>query len=354
MLLDTITQKWEAFASSQVGTWTMKGVRYLLVAGILAYLAYRLAGIGWAEVLRSLPTTPWFYVTVLAMYAILPLAEVLIYGRVWDLSARESLPILLRKRVLNTDVVGYSGEVYLFTWAKKHISTNDVRPLAMAIKDNLIISSMMSVLSAVVILVALLTTGYVTPGDVMENPTPGYLVAGGAALVFAIGLVVQFRRSIFTLPRDLIGWMIGVHGGRFLLSNILQVIQWWVVIPEASFSAWATLLAVLIITNRIPLLPSRDLFFAGAGIGMASGLGIPAATMAGMLLVRSALDRILNTGLFGATLLWERTQEAPELTQYIDTRVADNEAAFQDTVRAHEAPENTTKDEPRKPPHENS
>ena len=312
----------------------MKAVRYLLVAGILAYLAYQLAGIGWGEVLSSLPTTPWFYATVLAMYALLPLAEVLIYGRVWGLEARESLPVLLRKRVLNTDVVGYSGEVYLFAWAKQHIATNNVRPLALAIKDNLIISSMMSVLSAVVVLVVLLATGYVTLGDVMENPTPGYLVAGGAALAFAIGLVVQFRRSLFTLPRNLLGWMFAVHGGRFLLSSVLQVVQWWVVIPDAPFSAWATLLVVLIITNRIPLLPSRDLFFAGAGIGMAAGLGIPSAAMAGMLLVRSALDRILNTGLFGATLLWERYQETPELTQYMDAQSEAESKVFQDAPHA--------------------
>ena len=311
----------------------MQAGRYVLVAGILAYLAYQLAGIGWWEVMRSLPTTPWFYVTVLAMYAILPLAEVLIYGRVWGLKARESLPVLLRKRVLNTDVVGYSGEVYLFTWAKQHIAGDDsARPLALAIKDSLVISSIMSVMSAVIILIVLLATGYVALGDVMENPTPGYLVAGGAALAFAIGMVVQFRRSIFTLPSHLLGWMFAAHGGRFMLSSVLQVVQWWVVIPDAPFSAWATLLAVLIITNRIPLLPSRDLFFAGAGIGMASGLGIPAATMAGMLLVRSALDRILNTGLFGVTLLWERYQETPQLTQYMDAEAQNAESEYAETL----------------------
>lgn len=353
MSFATIQQRWQDFADSKTGKRIFRMLRYLLVAGILAYLAYQLAGIGWTEVLRSLPTTPWFYATVLAMYAILPLAEVLIYGRVWGLRAHESLPILIRKRVLNTDVVGYSGEVYLFTWAKKHISTGDVRPLALAIKDNLIISSMMSVASAVVILVALLATGYVTLGDVMQNPTPGYLVAGAAAIAFAVGLLVQFRRSIFTLPSDLLGWMFGVHGGRFLLSSVLQVVQWWVVIPEASFSAWATLLVVLIITNRIPLLPSRDLFFAGAGIGMASGLGIPAATMAGMLLVRSALDRILNTGLFGLTLLWERYQEAPKLTQYMESNPDTSEADMADVLRASSTNPDPDSDSGARP-HENS
>lgn len=328
---------WDAFADSTRGRQSLRVGRYLLVGAILAYLAYQLAGIGWADVLRSFPTTPWFYATVLAMYAILPLAEVLIYSRVWNLDTRASLPILLRKRVLNTDVVGYSGEVYLFGWAKQHLETGTARSLALAIKDNLIISSMMSVASAVGILVVLLATGYVTLGDVMQNPTPGYLVAGGAAIAFAGGLVVQFRRSIFTLPRALLGWMFGVHGGRFLLSNALQVVQWWVVIPEAPFSTWATLLAVLIITNRIPLLPSRDLFFAGAGIGMAAGLGIPQAAMAGMLLVRSALDRILNTGLFGLTLLWERYQEAPQLTSYAHPEAGLDEAIESDAAAATES-----------------
>jgi len=94
MSFATIQQRWQDFADSKTGKRIFKVLRYLLVASILAYLAYQLADIGWTEVGRSLPTTPWFYATVLAMYAILPLAEVLIYGRVWDLSARESLPYL--------------------------------------------------------------------------------------------------------------------------------------------------------------------------------------------------------------------------------------------------------------------
>jgi len=333
-VLNTIRQKWTTFAASTAGKRTLRAVRYLFIAGILGYLAYQLADIGWREVLRSLPTTPWFYATVLAMYAILPLAEVLIYGRAWGLSARESLPVLLRKRVLNTDVVGYSGEVYLFSWAKQRAPEANARTIALAIKDNLIISSMMSVGSAVVILGALLATGYVALDELLADATPGYWIGGSVVVALVIGLIVQFRRSLFTLPGPLLRWMFAVHGGRFLVSNALQVVQWWVVIPDAPFSAWATLLAVLIVTNRIPLLPSRDLFFAGAGIGMAAELGIPVAVVAGMLLVRSALDRILNTGLFGATLLWERYQETPELTQYIDAQPEADSEAFHDTLDA--------------------
>jgi len=202
---------------------------------------------------------------------------------------------------------------------------------------------MMSVGAAVIILLTLLATGYVALDEIMTDATPGYWVGGGVVVALVIGLIVQFRRSLFTLPRNLLGWMFGIHGGRFLLSNVLQVVQWWVVIPDAPFSAWATLLAVLIVTNRIPFLPSRDLFFAGAGIGMAAELGIPVAVVAGMLLVRSALDRILNTGLFGATLLWERYQETPELTQYMDEE-SDSEA-FQDTLRAEETGDSTLPNE---------
>lgn len=325
MSFETLQARWSAFASSTAGKRILTAIRYLLIAGILGYLVYQLSDIGWGEVLRSLPTTPWFYVIVVVMYFILPFSEVLIYGRVWKLKARESLPILLRKRVLNTDVVGYSGEVYLFSWAKQRASEGEARSIALAIKDNLIISSMMSVGTAVVILLALLATGLVALDDFLDNPTSGYLIAGGVVVALGIGLLVQFRRSIFTLPRRFLRWMCAVHGGRFLLSYVLQVAQWWVVIPEAPFSAWATLLAVLIVTNRIPFLPSRDLFFAGAGIGMATGLNIPVATVAGMLLVRSALDRLMNVGFFGGTLLWERYQATPELTQYME-QADENEA----------------------------
>jgi len=303
--LSRLKERWEGFANSTRGKRIINGVRGLLVAGIVGYLIYRLSLIGWGELWTSLPQTPYFYVTVLLMYSILPVSESLIYGMAWDVKPWASLPVLLRKRVLNADVLGYSGEAYLFAYARKNVD-KPARTIALVIKDNLILSGFISVASAIVLLIGLLLSGYVALEAILGNPAPGYIGGAAFALVLAVGLFVQFRGSIFHLGEGLLARIAGLHVTRFLLSYVLQVVQWWVVLPDAPFSAWATLLVVLTVMNRIPFLPSRDLIFAGAGIELSTVLGIPVAPVAGMLLVRSAIDRILNFGFFTATTAWEQ------------------------------------------------
>lgn len=303
--LSHLKERWEGFAKSTRGKRIINGVRGGLVAGIVGYLVYRLSLIGWAELWTSLPQTPYFYVTVLLMYSILPVSESLIYGMAWEVKPWASLPVLLRKRVLNADVLGYSGEAYLFAYARKNVD-KPARAIALVIKDNLILSSFISVATAIVLLVGLLLSGHVALEAILGNPAPGYILGVAFALVLAVGLFVQFRGSIFHLTEDLLAKIAGLHVARFLLGYVLQVVQWWVVLPDAPFSAWATLLVVLVVTNRIPFLPSRDLIFAGAGIEMATALGVPVAPVAGMLLVRSGIDRVLNFGFFTATTAWEQ------------------------------------------------
>jgi len=312
--LSRLKERWDAIAESKRGKRIVKGVRGLLVAGIVAYLVYRLSHIGWGELWTSLPQTPYFYLTVLVMYFILPVSESFIYGMAWRIKPWECIPVLLRKRVLNADVLGYSGEVYLFAYAQKNVDRS-AREVGLVIKDNLILSSIFSVSTAILLLIGLLLSGSVALDAFMENPAPGYVVGGAFVLILAGGLFIKFRGAIFHLSERLLGKIAGIHVGRFLLGYVLQVVQWWVVLPDAPFSAWATLLVVFVVMNRIPFLPSRDLVFAGAGIELSSALGIPVATVAGMLLVRSAIDRMLNLSFFTVTALWERRHGSPIATE---------------------------------------
>lgn len=280
-----------------MGKIVMKGVRWLLISAIVGYLLYQLTEMGWGRFWESLPQTPYFYLTIAAMYLILPGAEVFIYGRIWGMSASESLPLMMRKRVLNADVVGYSGEFFLLAHAKKRLN-RATRTIAGEIKDNLILSSVASILVGVGILVGMLASGYVALNELLGDATPGYVALGAFAFVLLVGLAVRFRRTLFTLGSRTLGFVFSMHLLRFLLSNVLQVVQWWVVLPDAPFSAWATLLVLLVVTNRIPFIPSRDLVFAGVGIEASVSLGVPGPAVAGMLLTRSVIDRVLNVGFF--------------------------------------------------------
>lgn len=306
--LTTWGRRAKAFARSTTGRRLAKGVRALFFIGVVSWLVYRLSGIGWAEVWAERPRTPWFYVIWLGLYFQLPLVEAFIYRAVWKLPIRESLPPILRKRALNQDVVSYSGEAYFFVWARKRLGWSD-REVAGTLKDNAIASSLASWTAAVLLIGVFLYTGQIVLADLIGNQNPLYVTVGLllAAVVVALGL--QFRRSIFTLrPRTVLG-LFGTHLGRFLvLVYVLQILQWWVVLPDAPLSVWATMLAVMTIINRIPLIPSKDLVGIGAVLGMTQLLQASAATIAAMLLVRSVLDKGLNLGLFVSTYLIDRSR----------------------------------------------
>ncbi len=294
-----------AFADTPRGKRIVKYLRGGFIAGVVGLLIYQLSGIGWTEIWRSLPTHPVYYILLLALYLLLPVTESLIYGRLWSLRIRDCMPIMIRKRVLNMDLIGYSGEVYFFAWAKERL-TISTREIVTTIKDNLILSSGASILAAVLLLAGLAATGQIRLTELVENPNPIYIGLGffGAALVGS--LIFRFRDALFSLPRRAIAAIGFTHLSRFFAGYALQIVQWWVVLPSASFETWAILLTVFVLVNRIPFLPSSDLVFISAGAGISPLLDVPVAPVVGMLLTRSAIDRLLNILLFTTTVWRER------------------------------------------------
>jgi len=264
---------------------------------VAVWLAYELFGIGWRELWISRPRTPWFYVAWLGLYLQLPLVEVLIYRAVWKLPLRQSLFPLLHKRTLNQDVVTLLGEAYLFAWARRHLALSDGR-IAGTIKDNLIASSLAS-WTSIVLLVQF--AGQMLLTTFVEEHDPLYLIAIAVATVVLVAMGVRFRRTLLTLKPRTVAALFGIHLGRFLLLvYLLQILQWWAVVPEAPLSLWAAMLVVITIVNRLPFVPARDLVGIGAILGTPLLPGTFEATVAAMLLVRTALDKACNLALWAA------------------------------------------------------
>ena len=305
MTIRTTYDRLAAFAETRKGKRLAKLARGIFVAGVVGLLIYQLSGVGWIDIWKALPTQPLYYVILLAMYVLLPLTESLIYGRLWDLRLGDCLPIMIRKRVLNVDVIGYSGEVYFFMWAKSRLSLPPRRIMA-TIKDNLILSSAASIGAAVLLVLGLASTGQIELGQLVDNPSPVYLGIGLFAAALVGALVFRFRKAILWLPKRVLAAVGAIHLSRFFLGYVLLIAQWWVVIPSASFETWAILLTVFVLINRIPFLPSSDLVFVSAGAGLSPLLDVPVAPVVSMLLVRSVVDRLLNLILFSTTVWRER------------------------------------------------
>jgi hypothetical protein len=309
--LESVRVRASAFAATPRGKLALRVGRGVALVGILAFLAFQLADVGWRNVLDSLPRTPWFYALVLAMYFILPLTEAGVYGWLWRLSPRRLLGVSIRKRVLNADVLGYSGDVYFVIWAHRRLGLSE-RAVWRVYKDNTVLAALASLASAGLLVAGLWFGGFIAFADLVRGQDPVHFVVAGVVVAALYGAAFTFRRTIFSLAARAVVTLVAIHIGRFVLSYTLQILQWWVVIPDAPFEVWGTMLAVVTVMNRLPFVPARDLVSIGAILGMADLLAASEAAIAGMLLARSGFDRLLNAAFFGGSLLWERRHPLPD------------------------------------------
>ncbi len=274
-----------------------KYLRRGVILFIVGIILYQLFEIGWREVLTSLPTHPLFYIIFAILYVSLPIAEVFIYGQIWKVGKWESFKGFLTKRVYNDEVMGYSGEFYLFVWGRKYLDKED-KEILKNIRDCNILSAANSNLVAFTLVGLLVFTGIINLDEMISDVNTVYVILGIViAIVFTV-LAVQFRKYLFSLPLKKTIKIFGIYMIRFLIHHGLMIVQWAVVIPNTPISIWFTFLAIVIVVNRIPFIPSRDLVFMWAGIELSKMLNMATASVAGMLLVSSVLRKVTNLILF--------------------------------------------------------
>jgi hypothetical protein len=139
---------------------------------------------------------------------------------------------------------------------------------------------------------------------------PLYVMAGALLVVVLVALGVRFRRTLFTLGPRTVLTLCAAHLGRYvLLLFVLQVLQWWVVVPDAPLRLWAAMLIVATVVSRAPFIPARDLAGIGAIFGVVTLPAAHEAAIAAMLLTRTVLDKMCNLGLAIANSALDRRKE---------------------------------------------
>lgn len=295
--LELLKNRWQIFSESPRAKVLKRNFRRLLIILIVGVILYQLFDIGWREVIRSLPTQPLFYIIFGLLYISLPLAEVFIYGQVWRSKKWDLFKGFITKKVFNDEVMGYAGEFYLFAWGRKHLDKED-KEILKNIRDNNILSAVTSNLVAFSLVGVLVFAGIIDIEDLIADVNTFYVILGVViTLVFTV-LFVQFRQYLFSLSLKKSAIVFLIYITRFLIHHGLLVVQWAVVIPNTPISVWFTFLAIIIVVNRIPFIPSKDLVFMWAGIELSKILNMATASVAGMLLVSSALGKITSLILF--------------------------------------------------------
>lgn len=312
-------------------------LRGLVLVGIILLLVVQLGGVGWNAIWEALPTHPLFYALLVVAYLSLPAAETMIYRRLWGLSMRDTFFACARKRVLNEEVLGYSGEVFYYLWgAKKGIETGEA---FRSVRDANIVSSLMSFLVAGLLVAVMVTVGELDVSGWIGGQTV-YIFAGVIVLAGGIALGLRFRRHVFALGRRDAAHVAGWYLARHLFANAAMIGMWTVAQPSVSLSVWLTFAAILVVIERLPFLPSKDLVFLGAGVELSKTMQVGTASIASMLLVQSASYKVLHVILFLLSTVFLRDAigaEPPDLLiadALRDNALKDNESRIDTTGEA--------------------
>ena len=270
---------------------------WIAFAGVLGWLLLQLRAIGWSSLRAALPTSPTFYALVVAAYLVLPLADTAIYRGLWRTRAVATFRICLRKRIYNSVLIGYSGEVALLLWARERVGRSAAE-LAHAIKDVNVLSAAVSTYGAAALICWLATR------VALDRLPDAALIWWGAATIAlaAVSPLLFIRRGgVLAMPLREGAPVLAVHAVRFVLGLLLVLAQWRVALPGTGWTALVALLAVQVLVGRLPLVPNRDVLFAGVALSMSGTLAMKEASLAGVLVVTSVLQQALHLLTFAAT-----------------------------------------------------
>jgi len=260
---------------------------------LLGAVAARLHATGWQRLLSLIPPTPLFWMALLAFYFVLPCGEWLIYRRLWGLPARGLVP-LLRKRISNDMLFGYSGEIYFYLWARRQPRLTDA-PFA-TVKDVNVTS-------------ALVAAGVTLAMVVAAAPWLGALKLGGltkpllysALLLAGVSLaLVVFGRRVFSLGRNALLAISGIHLVRLLATTLLLALVWHLALPAVALTTWLFLATARMLVGRLPFVPNTDLVFAtltGILVGPHNPIG-------DLLAATTLLSLCLHVAVLGGLGLW--------------------------------------------------
>jgi len=311
MALSKITGKISGFFKTDRGKATLKWIQRIINVTVLVWLIYEVSNIGWLKVWQSLPVQPSFYLLFLLIFFQLPLFEIWIYRITWTFDTLKSAPVFLLKRVYNKDVLGYSGELYFFVWAKKTLQI-DATEIFKIIKDNNIISSVSSTFISFGLLSIFIFTDQIKVLDWISNQHQTYFWGGLILIVVIVALFLKFRHHVISMPLRTAYKIFGIQTFRQLLGQTFNLLMYYVVMPEVPFYIWFTFIAMEIILSRIPFLPNRDLIFAGMSITLSGNIAIEKDAIAGIVIAKSVLNKIGSLGVFALANLFKQTDMVPE------------------------------------------
>lgn len=278
----------------------------MLLAGALTILmvlglAHELFGDGLAALSAMVPESPAFYIAFALLYMSPPTFDWLIFRKLWGLPA-SGLVALLKKRVANEVVVGYSGDAYFYAWARSKLKM--VAAPFGAVKDVTILSAIAgnAITLAMMALALPFAVGLLTDAQFK-------MVATSAAVILATSLpFLIFSRRVFSLDRPTLWWVFLMHCARLVFGSTMIALAWHFAMPEVSIGMWLFLAAGRLLVSRLPLVPNKDLLFANFAI-ILIGQGEALSELVAFTAALTLFAHVLFIGAFGLHGLIARNKE---------------------------------------------
>jgi hypothetical protein len=237
--------------------------RYLAIVaplfsiGILVAIVWRLQRVDLGGIWADLPSSPVFWCVFVLYYMTLPVSDWIIFRHLWRIPA-SGLGALMRKRLSNELLLGYSGELYFYAWARQRGGLSGA-PFG-AIKDVAILSALAgNVVTLILFFFAFPVLGRVDPGI-----NPQLLLFGALAVMAPPLLAMVVRGHLFGLPAAQTRFVLSIHFARLITTGALTVLLWHLVLPQFGIAWWLALVSLQLLVSRLPFVPNKDVVFAGA------------------------------------------------------------------------------------------
>jgi len=245
--LETIKSRWPMIFGAVV------------TVAMVVGLGHQLLGSGLAGLKRSVPESPWFYLFFTLLYCSPPTGDYIIFRRLWRIPF-EGWVALVKKRIANDVVLGYSGDAFFYAWARSRAKM--VAAPFGAVKDVSILSAIAgNVITLAMTVIALPLGRELLDAKQFDTMLWSSLITLGITLPFLI-----FSKRVFSLGKDRLWWIFMVHCVRLIAGSVLIALCWHFGLPSVSLGMWLFLAAARLLVSRLPLLPNKDLLFANFAI----------------------------------------------------------------------------------------
>ncbi len=259
---------------------------------VLGAALFQMRNVSVTDIVALVPSSPFFWMVFALTYFAGPISEWLMFRRIWHVGPA-AFGALVRKLIYNEMLLGYLGEAYFYTWARRNLRLA-ASPFG-AVKDVAVLSAVAG--NALTFLFLAIAAPYLA---LLPLHDYAHAIAWSLALVIGTSLVAMvWRRAIFSLDRADLAYILALHSGRILATAGLSALLWHLVMPGVGFVWWLVLATMRLLISRLPFVPNKDLVFAGIAI-LAVGNDLQLGELMTMMAALILLTHILVGMTFAA------------------------------------------------------